>query len=78
MASGTGFPLVLSSFSLKYISLSTDWIAGLNVDVTEESPFVGPASLPRSNAAIAYHSLFNHFCLYCLKRKSVCCLILKF
>lgn len=37
MASGTGFPLVLSSFSLKNISLSTDWIAGLNDDVAEES-----------------------------------------
>lgn len=35
MASGTGFLLVLSSFSLKYISLSTDWIAGSN-DVAED------------------------------------------
>lgn len=37
MARGTGFPLVLSGFSLKYISLSTDWIAGPNDDVAEES-----------------------------------------
>lgn len=36
MASGTGFLLVLSSFSLKYISLSTDWIAGPNDGVAED------------------------------------------
>lgn len=36
MASGTGFLLVLSSFSLKYIFLSTDWIAGPNDGVAED------------------------------------------
>lgn len=74
MASGTGFLLVLSSFSLKYISLSTDWIAGPNDGVAEDC-FGRPCLFAEEQHCCCMPLLFNHFLL---NIAVFCCLILRF